>query len=1115
MQSAIDSGKKQILFQRGGTYYLGGSLNLQGKKDIFFGATGSGATPVLEATFDGTTANGTVLSIVNQNLYTRNITFENLKIQTSYSGYSDRARFLSSNDTNGNKVPSPGSNITIRNCVFDHLNAVYEESTDGGAGFLFQNSSTVDTQSLTRYFYSAFGGTTMHSGTVLLGNTVHNSRDESAVRVGQGEYVLLYDNSLSNPTLSGEPGGKSSLRLSAGQYMWAAKNYLDAEEVWAGPLIGPDGQKNDLSRNATGRYIVYENNEIDAARFEINHGLRDSVIRNNVLTGGAYFIIQQNQTDATYPSTRIVSNVAIVNNTRIASSSSSQPLLLVDKPSSWDGVIRYDDLTFANNLQVGSTTNTVWLRVGDQSRFDLIENNVWPSANLSSTPYRINDVAKTLSEWNAGISGTVNDDISITDADSHSYVSSTTFRPSTTAANTANVVANARQDFYGDLRSGSGVTAGAAEAFGGSSSGGTVRGFYFSDLDGNGVQDSGDAAQDNKEFYLDEDADGVLDAGEVTASTDSNGNFIFENVDPGTYRVRRNLPSGFRFSTPTAGYFEVTVSNGSDTGGLVFGYTTTSTIGGYFFMDDDGDGVFDSGESGLSGRTMYIDANTNNAYDTGEATAQSDSTGYFQFTGLNSGTYRIRHDGLESGYSLTTPSAGYQSITVGTAVLNTTAIFGIEEDAPPTVGSISGIYFGDNDGNGVMDVGESGQSGKRIYIDTDNDGVRDAGESYFDTLSDGSYSFSNLTPGTYIVRRDGLPAGYRFSTPVDQYFEIALTAGEDSTGNNFGTTSKSTIGGYFFMDDDGDGVFDSGESGLSGRTMYIDANTNNAYDTGEATAQSDSTGYFQFTGLNSGTYRIRHDGLESGYSLTTPSAGYQSITVGTAVLNTTAIFGIEEDAPPTVGSISGIYFGDNDGNGVMDVGESGQSGKRIYIDTDNDGVRDAGESYFDTLSDGSYSFSNLTPGTYIVRRDGLPAGYRFSTPVDQYFEIALTAGEDSTGNNFGTTSKSTIGGYFFMDDDGDGVFDSGESGLSGRTMYIDANTNNAYDTGEATAQSDSTGYFQFTGLNSGTYRIRHDGLESGYSLTTPLGRVSVDHCRNGCAEHNGDIWNRRSFGGPY
>jgi hypothetical protein len=66
----------------------------------------------------------------------------------------------------------------------------------------------------------------------------------------------------------------------------------------------------------------------------------------------------------------------------------------------------------------------------------------------------------------------------------------------------------------------------------------TISGTKWSDDNGNGVRDPGEAGIKGYVLFLDENNDGNLDPGEPTATTDANGDYVFTNVAAGDYTVR-------------------------------------------------------------------------------------------------------------------------------------------------------------------------------------------------------------------------------------------------------------------------------------------------------------------------------------------------------------------------------------------------------------------------------------------------------------------------------------------------------------------------------------------------------------------------------------------------
>jgi hypothetical protein len=84
--------------------------------------------------------------------------------------------------------------------------------------------------------------------------------------------------------------------------------------------------------------------------------------------------------------------------------------------------------------------------------------------------------------------------------------------------------------------------------------GNTITGQLFNDLNNNGVQDPGEPGLAGWTAYLDLHRDGVLDPGDPTAVTDSNGNYTFTNLAPGSYLVREVVPPGWTQTTPPGSF---------------------------------------------------------------------------------------------------------------------------------------------------------------------------------------------------------------------------------------------------------------------------------------------------------------------------------------------------------------------------------------------------------------------------------------------------------------------------------------------------------------------------------------------------------------------------------
>ena len=167
--------------------------------------------------------------------------------------------------------------------------------------------------------------------------------------------------------------------------------------------------------------------------------------------------------------------------------------------------------------------------------------------------------------------------------------------------------------------------------------------------------------------------------------------------------------------------------------------------------------------------------------------------------------------------------------------------------------------------------------------------------------------------------------------------------------------------------------------------------------------------------------------------------------------------------------IGGLKFNDVNGNGAQDVGDVGLAGVTLFIDANLNGLLDLGELSTVTNASGTYSFTNLGPGSYRVR-EVLPAGSTQTTPNP--LDIVANSGSNISNVNFGNFQLIVIGGLKFNDVNGNGAQDVGDIGLAGVTMFIDANLNGLLDIGELSTVTNASGSYSFANLGPGTYRVR-------------------------------------------
>jgi hypothetical protein len=230
---------------------------------------------------------------------------------------------------------------------------------------------------------------------------------------------------------------------------------------------------------------------------------------------------------------------------------------------------------------------------------------------------------------------------------------------------------------------------------------------------------------------------------------------------------------------------------------------------------------------------------------------------------------------------------------------------GFEEWAmgPPSNGtvtpdaSISGTKWVDADGDLTSTGDETVASGWTIYIDANNNGNLDSGELSTSTDVNGSYTFTGLAAGTYVVREVLKPGWIQLGTDP---LNATVTLTDHGAGSvDFFNFEKFTIQGHKYLDANDNHQVDSGEIGLSGVTInlydWIDANLDGVVQSSELTTPlqstvTDNNGAWSFanlTPLTAGEYFVQET-VPGGFTETVGNSGY--IVAATSGNDTTVNF---------------------------------------------------------------------------------------------------------------------------------------------------------------------------------------------------------------------------------
>jgi protocatechuate 3,4-dioxygenase beta subunit len=656
----------------------------------------------------------------------------------------------------------------------------------------------------------------------------------------------------------------------------------------------------------------------------------------------------------------------------------------------------------------------------------------------------------------------------------------------------------------------------------------SISGTVYTDSDNDGVRDAGEPAIPGATVTL------TSETGDpVVLVTDENGYYNFSNLQPGTYTVTETQPAGYSDGKDKEGSLGGSTAVNDVISGIRlseslisvnnnFGERGPATISGSVYADSNDNGLFAGTESGIAGVTVTLTGTDENGLEVSKTTFTNDS-GAYSFTGLVPGTYKVTEsqpsaylDGKDTagttGGDSTTTNDEISGITVGSGQTSSANNFG--ELAQP---SIAGSVYVDADDDGVRDAGEAPIAGVTVNLtgfDTDGREVTRTVQ----TKSDGSYLFENLPPGTYTVTevqpvlytdgKDSSPVG---TVEPDKVSAIALTPGSSVTQVNFGERlSTASVSGKVYLDVIDDASYSgSADLPLSGVTVTLRGVVLGTNEPIEQTTSTDDNGNYSFNGLPPGTYTVietQPTGLTDDADTVGTAGGdlandsINAITLGTTTAATGYNFG---EQPPTTASISGVVFHDLNNDGVRDAGEPAIPNATVTLN----GAA-GGPVTVQTGSDGTYTFTNLAPGTYSVV-ETQPAGFadgkdKAGTALgtvgpDQVTAITLGIGQVGSGYNFGEIKLGSIAGSVYVDADDDGVRDTDEVPIAGITVTL-TGINDLNETVNVTATTDATGAYKFEGLRPGSYTVTEtqptsyvDGKDTSGN---PVGTVGVDTVAN-------------------
>ena len=598
------------------------------------------------------------------------------------------------------------------------------------------------------------------------------------------------------------------------------------------------------------------------------------------------------------------------------------------------------------------------------------------------------------------------------------------------------------------------------------------------DSNGNGLQDSGEAGFANVTVKL-LNASGAVVA---TTTTDAAGNYLFQGLLPGQYKVQVVSPDGYKFTTADAGTNDaidndvVWNGTGTNTGtsGLVTlaaGENNTSVdaglkvclvkVGDTIWWDANGNGVQDTGERGVAGVNVKLtSAGSDGVFGTADdsvRTTTTDANGKYAFNDVAWGKYKLTLD-TPDGFAVTKADAGTNDAVDSDfkAVTTSTSVNLI------TNGSFENLNCGVPVGwCGLGDVIEAGAASAYGVTGATGATVVELDARYTASLLGGTglYQDVKTTAGqTYQLSVDvAARACTKLSTnTVEVWWNNTRIATIDPTSTALKTYSFSVTGTgandrLSFREQCGD---DDGVGGIIDNVKLIGSTSSTVYEAGFQVASCDD--------------------------------------------NLTLDGGLIVTKPATLGNK--VWF-DQNGDGLQDACEPGAAGVTVRL------LDAAGAVVATTVTDstGGYLFTGLPPGQYAVQVVA-PAGQMFTSANvgsnDGIDSDVVWSGSGNTATSglvtlaVGETNLTVdaglkpvvcnIGDRVWADTNGNGLQDAGEGGVAGVAVKLigagaDGLFNTADDTSRVTV-TDANGKYLFDNVGAGSYKVAL-ALAKGYQLT--------------------------------
>ena len=567
-------------------------------------------------------------------------------------------------------------------------------------------------------------------------------------------------------------------------------------------------------------------------------------------------------------------------------------------------------------------------------------------------------------------------------------------------------------------------------------------------------------------------------------------------------------------------------------------------ISGHVWLDNDLSATRESGETMLQGVeiTLFRQSETGEYVDTGHR-ATTDVSGKYHFPtalGIPPGQYRLVETQPADLISVAALPGTMNGDVVGLAdsvdVLSDLAIplgdsvalnYDFAEAQPA---ALSGFVYLDSDNDGVRDPDEEGIPNVRVQL-VPTSTLSAQPTLVMTTTDDGSYLFSDLSPGAYEVLEmdqpadlldgidtagqvDGLTIGDA-QNPGDLISSVFLAGGDVGIEYNFAEIPAGSLAGVVYLASPDNDCHEPQARVGSTPLVGVEVALQDRLGTLVAQTSTNVDGSYAFQGVPVGNYRLVQftpvgviDGESHVGVINNVPVGVS--LGGTLIQDITMIsggVGVGYDFCEALpASISGYVYHDETNEGIRDSSELPISDVAVRL-IDESGVT---VTTVKTNGEGHYEFERLDPGIYSIVAEQ-PAGYSDGIDSvgtiqgeltgsnhanDQLSGVHLKQGQSAVEYNFGEVLPASLAGRVHVDLDGDCLYDTDEPTLSGVVIRL-------FDHRGAEVEqvlTDLDGRYAFVDISPGTYTVvedQPDGYFEGGASVGSFGGNVMDASRIG------------------